>query len=462
MPGRFSLLVCLRPGPRAMAPGRTGPSLRALSLALVLFTAVACAAAQPAQDGGPAQGIVIDPMTLVGAVGPYVYGANYGPLSAIPVDLFDLARESGVTFLRFPGGNWGDRNDIRSFEIDMLMTIARLVGAEPSIHVRLHDGTPEAAAALVRYANVDNDYGIRHWYIGNEPSLFDDYDVDRLNREWRAIALAMLAVDPDIVLIGPEPHQWTGLTDSTLRDLSGREWIEGFLSVNGDLVDVVAVHRYPFPRSAADPLTTVADLRANSVEWTHLLSRLRVLTTEVTGRDDLRYAVTEANSHWSATTGGEATNDSVFNAVWWADVLGKLIYDGAYMVNYFDLQSSNARGGWGLLSSSGARPSYYVYQLYQRFGTELVATSSTEEYVSAYAALKRDGGLSVIVTNLNDEPRSVALTLPEPGPLQTVLLLDTDHRAAPVPDPRSTDGTSIALPARSVMLLDFTAPEGPR
>ena len=47
-----------------------------------------------------------------------------------------------------------------------------------------------------------------------------------------------------------------------------------------------------------------------------------------------------------------------------ADVLGKLIYDGPYMVNYFDLQSSNARGGWGLLSSSGARPSYDVYQLY--------------------------------------------------------------------------------------------------
>lgn len=424
-----------------------------LSRAVVAL--LACAAAQPAQVPGPATGIVIDPATVVGTVSRYVYGANYGPLSAIPVDLFDLAREAGITHLRFPGGNWGDRNDIRPFEIDMLMTIARLVGAEPSIHVRLQDGSPEAAAALVRYANRDNDYGIRHWYIGNEPSLFDDYDVDRLNREWRAIALAMLAVDPDIVLIGPEPHQWTGLADSTPLDPSGRDWVEGFLSVNGDLVDVVAVHRYPFPRSTADPLTTVADLRENSVEWTTLLSRLRALATRVTGRTDLRYAVTEANSHWSATSGGEATNDSTFNAVWWADVLGKLIYDGAYMVNYFDLQSPNARGSWGLLSSSGPRPSYYVYQLYQRFGSELVAASSTEVFVSAYAAVRHDGSLSVIVTNLNDEPRTVALTLTAPAPLQSVLLLDEQHLAAPVADPRSADGTSIDLPPRSVMLLDF-------
>ena len=46
--------------------------------------------------------------------------------------------------------------------------------------------------ALAAYANRDNDYAISTLVLGNEPSLFDGYDVDRLNREWRAIALAML------------------------------------------------------------------------------------------------------------------------------------------------------------------------------------------------------------------------------------------------------------------------------
>ena len=80
--------------------------------------------------------------------------------------------------------------------------------------------------------------------------------------------------------------------------------------------------------------------------------------------------------------------------------------------------------------------------------------------MSAYAAIRRDGGLSVIVTNLNDEPRSVAFSTNDKGPLQTVLLLDERSLAAEVPDPRSADGTSIDLAARSAMLLYFSAPEG--
>lgn len=439
----------------AMGCERPGPNRSVTRFVVVLALILASAMATAQTDGT----ITIDPASIVGTVGPYVYGANYGPLSVVPVGLFDAARASGITFLRFPGGNYGDVNNVRPFDIDMLMTVSKLIGAEPSIHVRLQNGSPEAAADMVRYT-IDKGYDIEHWYVGNEPSLYADYSVERLNREWRAIALAMLEVDPDIVLIGPEPHQWTGLPGSTLVDASGTEWVDGFLRENGDLVDIVAVHRYPFPRSDSDPTTTVADLRANTLEWTGLISRLRAVAENATGRTDYRYGVTEANSHWSASSGGEATNDSLFNAIWWADVLGKLISDGAYMVNYFDLQSPEGRGGWGLLGSNAPRPSYYVYQLYQRFGDRLVAASSTAEYVSVYAALRADEGLSVIVTNLNDEARSVALSFDGAEALEATLLLDVEHSAAEVPDPRTVDGTVLALPARSVTLLQFAAPAG--
>lgn len=392
---------------------------------------------------------------VVGEVGPYVYGTNYGPLSVVPIDLFEAAARSGITFLRFPGGFWGDSNDIRTSQVDQLIRVAQLLGgAEVSIHTRLLDGSPEAAADLVRYANVEKGYGVRYWHVGNEPSLFPDYTVARYNREWREIASAMLAVDSDIVLIGPEPHQWSGLPGGTPVDADGVDWLRGFLAANGDLVDVVAVHRYPFPRSSAEPVTTIADLRDNAAEWTHLISRLRQVAEEVTGRTDLKFAVTEANSHWSATSFGEATNDSHFNAIWWADVLGKLIYDGAYMVNYFDLQSSEGRGGWGLLASSSVRPSYYVYQLYQRFGSVLLAATSSEPHVSVYAAKRDDGAVTLIVTNLNDEDRTVALEL-QGGPLAFVeaLLLDAQSAAAPIADPRTLDGVGLYLTGRSALLL---------
>jgi hypothetical protein len=439
----------------APAPARRRQRLRASVLAVLLLAALPAYATEPA-------GVVrVDADTVVGRVGPYVYGVNYGPYGAVPFDLYPVAEAAGFGFIRFPGGAWGDLNDIQTFQIDTLVAFARLIGAEPSVHVRLLGGTPERAAALVRYANVERGYTIRHWYVGNEPSLYRDYDVDALNDQWRKIALAMREVDPDIVLIGPEPHQWTGLPGGDPLDRYGREWVRSFLAVNGDLVDVVAVHRYPFPRSTGDPGTTVDDLRRNAPEWAGLVSRLRELAVEVTGRDDLRFAVTEANSHWSATSGGEATNDSAFNAIWWADVLGKLIIDGAHIVAYFDLHSSDARGSWGLFSNQGVRPTFHVYELYRAFGDDLLAASSSAPHVSAYAARRADGALTLIVTNLDDALRTVTLAVdPAPGELTLARVLDTHGAPRPIDDPRRDDGRLLDLPGRSVTLLVFggTAP----
>lgn len=411
---------------------------------------------------GGAQGeIWVDATTVVGQVSPYVFGVNYGPLGSLPVHLFEEAAAAGLTFVRFPGGAVADQGDLRPFDIDMLMTICRLLGAEPSIQVRLQGGSPQAAADLVRYVNVEKGYGVRHWYIGNEPSLYADYDVATLNREWRQIAEAMLAVDPDLVLIGPEPHQWTGLPESTLLDRAGVEWVAGFLEANGDLVDVVAVHRYPFPRSMGGPGTTVADLRDDAAEWTHLISRLRDLSERVTGRDDLKFAVSEANSHWSRTAYGEATNDSRMNAVWWADVLGKLIYDGAYMVGFFDLQSSDGRGSWGLFSNSAPRPTYYTYLLYAAFGDELVAVHSDVPLVSAYAAIRDDGALTLLLTNLSDDAVTAPLSLGPGGfELTLALLVDDEHDAEAVASPLAGDPLRVTLPPRSATLLELLTTVG--
>jgi hypothetical protein len=432
---------------------------RAHPLALLLAAVSLLAALSASAQGAGVDGTLrVGPDVVVGEVDPSVYGVNYGAYGAVPYDLYPLAETAGFRFLRYPGGHWGDLNDIQRYQIDTIVAFARFIGAEPSVQARLLHGTPEAAAELVRYANVERGYAIRHWSVGNEPSLYRDYSVDDLNAAWRAVAQAMRAVDPDIVLIGPEPHQWTGLPGRDPTDAEGREWVRGFLEANGDLIDVVAVHRYPFPRSSADPGTTIDDLRRDTLEWTGLISRLRALSEEVTGRDDLRYGVTEVNSHWSPTIGGEATNDSFFNAIWWADVLGKLIVDGASIVNYFDLHSSDGRGGFGLFSNQGVRPTFHVYTLYARFGSLLVEASSDVPFVGVYAALRDDGALTLLVTNLADEPRRLALDLTAgpsgPRALVEARLLDPDHAAVRVDDPRDEDGV-LRLGARSALLLVF-------
>jgi hypothetical protein len=45
----------------------------------------------------------------------------------------------------------------------------------------------------------------------------------------------------------------------------------------------------------------------------------------------LPIAVTETNSDWSKAVGGEATPDSFYNAIWWADSLGRMIQKGVLL-----------------------------------------------------------------------------------------------------------------------------------
>ncbi|NJL54995.1 hypothetical protein HC928_07260 [bacterium] len=365
---------------------------------------------QPVYAQSELETVTIDAANIIAEVSPFAFGANFGPLSTIPFDLFGAAQESGITFLRFPGGRWGDLNDLRSFHIDTYMATVQLMGVEPSIHVRLENGTPEAAAELVRYTNIEKEYGVTYWYIGNEPNLFDDYTVAEMVVQWRAIAEAMKAVDPSIILIGPELSQWNGTPEVDPVDPDGVDWLRGFLQANGDIVDIVAVHRYPFPRSQANPVSTVDELRANTPEWGQIVENLRRVVLEETGRD-LPVGITEASSHWSASVQGEASPDSHFHAIWWADSLGRLLEDSPYIVAYYELQTPTSRGGWGLLGNYEVRPTYYVYQLYQQFGSDMVQSESSAAYLSVFASLREDGALTVIAVNRGDADAAAAVDI---------------------------------------------------
>jgi len=231
---------------------------------------------------------------------------------------------------------------------------------------------------MVRYVNVEMKYDITYWGIGNEPTLYDDelknrgesYDVDRFNQEWRAFAEAMKKVDSDIQLVGPEVHQFsfdiTGTTNygiATAQDRNGKYWMDEFLKANGDLVDIVSIHRYPFPVSSVAGPPSVEELQANAREWDKIIIRLRELIHENTDRD-LPIAVTEFNSAYNKSVGLETSPDSHYNAIWLGDVLGRMIRNGVFMANHWMLTSKGGYGGWGLIGQTAVYPSYYTYQMY--------------------------------------------------------------------------------------------------
>jgi hypothetical protein len=393
-------------------------------------------------------GLHVDAGQELGPISPLVYGTNYGPQLFVPLQMQPYAEEAHLTLLRYPGGNWGDNNDIQLWNVDQLAAFARQIGAEVSIHVRLKGGTAQQAADLVRYVNVEKGYNVRFWAIGNEPNLFADYSVERFNSEWREWAAAMRAVDPSILLVGPEINQFYAQpTQADQQKLT--DWVSEFLRANGDMLNIVSFHRYPFPKSARSGPPTLDELRANSAEWDELMPAMRALIREQAGRD-LPIAVTEVNSSWVPTNSGETTLDSHFNAIWWGDVLGRLIRQGAFMVNQFAIV-----GDFGLMDNYEVKPIYYVYVLYQRFGVERVYASSDDPGVSIFAAKRPDGALTLMIVNLESTAVDKTLKIDNAAltaPAET-WLFDKAHKAEPVdPTPLGAAAT-LHLPAESMSLL---------
>jgi hypothetical protein len=401
--------------------------------------------------------LFVDPAVDLGPISRYVYGSNYGPWVAVPFNMLDEAYDSHVTVLRWPGGNWGDSNNIQPLQLDTFIGLFKKMDLIPTISVRLLNGTPEAAAALVHYANIEKGYKIRYWSIGNEPNWYEKfikqpYDTVRFNREWRAMALAMKAVDPTIQLLGPEVDGYTGNEAANRKDSAGRDWMIEFLKANGDLVDMVTIHRYPFPTNSNGAVASIDEMRANPAEWDKTIPYLRGLIHEITGRD-IPIGVTEVSSYWSPDTKGLTTPDSFYNAIWYADVLGRLIKNNTFMVNVWVF--ANRDGGHGLIFGSDLRPTYYVFQMYNHFGSQQLYASSGIPNVSIYAAKREDGTLTLMVINLSDTEQQAPLrvqdmTLSKAG----AWLFDVTHKAEDMGSSDLSAGT-LKLPPQSIMLFEL-------
>jgi alpha-L-arabinofuranosidase len=344
---------------------------------------------------------------------------------------------------------------MQPFQLDQFVWFYNQLGALPTVSVRLLGGSPETAANLVRYANVEKDYGIEYWSIGNEPTLFEEqqgvpYDAERLNREWRAIAEAMKAADPTIKLMGPELHQWNRDLASTLKDSAGRDWMTEFLQANGDLVDVVTVHRYPYWSATNEP-ATFDQMQAHAAAMEDEIAYLRGLIREVTGRD-LPIAVTELNSTPTAVTGQPASPDSFYNAIWYADVLGRLMNQDVWMVNQWVISQRST--GLGLINGFTIRPTLYTFRMFKHFGDQQVYAASGAQDVTVYAAQRDDGALTVMAINLGEDEQTVTLDLVGVSPAEAeVWLLDAEHNAENLGvQPWPADG-AVTLPGQSVTLF---------
>ena len=400
--------------------------------------------------------LFVEPNTSLGRISPYILGSNYGPLHAVVLDVMPLVENGVFTALRFPGGAWTDAVDMKPFQIDQFIAFTKEVGATPTISVRMLGGKPETAAELVRYTNIQKKYSVTYWSIGNESNLYTqlqqvdyDYTTENLNKDWRAIALAMKAADPTIKIMGPELSQWNDSYETTPKDSARRDWMTEFLKANGDLVDVVTVHRYPLYSPSNGPVT-VQQLRENTRKWVAEVQYLRDLIQVIVGRD-LPIAITEVNSDPSAAALQEVSPDSFYNAIWYADVLGQLMNADVFMVNQWVLSQRST--GLGLFKGTEIQPTYYVFPLYKNFGSEQVYAASGVTDVDIFAAKRADSTLTLMVINLSDVEQHIPLQVKGIQLKEAhVWLLDATHNAENLGMQAFASDGILTLPAQSATL----------
>ena len=392
--------------------------------------------------GGGAASITVrvDAAARIAQVDQRLYGMNiadwnaadYHPTQNATFLAYLKALEPGV--LRWPAGHtsqeycWErgpctgkETRTLTKAHVESYIRLAREVGADPAIAVNIKTGTPEAAADLVRYVNVERGHNVRWWMLGNEPDLGDgktsgpeDYaaKADR----W---ADAMQAVDPHVRLVGGELMTGAHVVGSNGR----RDWISVIAEQAGHEFRALSWHYYPLdsaqpnPNSSAYP--TVEHLfQENASDWRpagmsfveQAMPHLRSVRDRHSPGSEIW--ITEIAED-SGRGGKEGIVDTMAGALWTADIMGRLAAQDTDVVTKFVFKSGSTHRFNLLDSELRPRPSYYVYWLMSRhFGDDIVHTTSSDRTkVAAHAALRDDGKLVILLVNKDTSARTVALDL---------------------------------------------------
>lgn len=209
--------------------------------------------------------------------GIYDPGSKLSDLNGFRKDVMEQVRELGVPIIRYPGGNFvsgynwldgiGPKKDrprvldkawnsinTNQFGTDEFMLWCKLVGTQPLMALNLGTGTPEQAAALVEYCNVEKgtkwselrrkdgiegSYKVEHWCLGNEmdgPWQIGHMTATEYGYKAADAARQMRYVDPSLKLVA------CGSSGPLMPTYL--EWDREVLEQCYEYVDALSLHRY--------------------------------------------------------------------------------------------------------------------------------------------------------------------------------------------------------------------------
>ena len=303
-------------------------------------------------------------------------------------------------------------------------------------------GTPEEAAHWVQ-VSLDEEWNIRYWFIGNEPDLFAS---NRFQPHWtpefyantfRDYAEAIKAVDPEAKVIGP-----------VVTGTPNEEWIKTFLTIAGDVVDILAWQWYPSDGSMdrEEALATAVQVREHMRMFREWISDPKI--NPLGYEREIPLFLSEFGLSWRTNHARLLTDMTA--ALWLAEAWSEMLLEGMDYAAYFALQGT---GGHGLFDAGWfPRPTYFVTWMLARMGPvwhEVEGAGSRNEMV-AYGAMD---GESVTVLVLNKTYEPLLLELPVASAVQYW-----------VDDPWQEEiwfrptASEVEVPPYSVNLLTFSKP----
>jgi alpha-L-arabinofuranosidase len=209
--------------------------------------------------------------------GIYDPGNKLSDANGFRTDVLNEIKQLRVPIIRYPGGNFvsgynwldgvGPKKDrpvvldkawntleSNQFGTNEFMSWCKLVGTEPLMGLNLGTGTPEQAAALVEYCNLEKGtewsdlrrkhgyaepYRVKHWCLGNEmdgPWQIGHMTATEYGLKAQDAARQMRAVDPSVELIA------CGSSGPLMPTYL--EWDREVLEQCYEYVDGLSLHRY--------------------------------------------------------------------------------------------------------------------------------------------------------------------------------------------------------------------------
>ncbi len=230
----------------------------------------------------------------------------------------------------------------------------------------------------------------------------------------------MQFVDPTITLAAVGTEYPGAPSDVGGGTYSG--WGSRVISAAGAQLDMYTIHPYPYFN--LPPL--MSQVLANpQAYWPGIMNGVRNAFNIYGGGRQAPVAVTEFNlvGLSSQDTGQWMTR--AVNALFLADSLGQATQQGVVLFTQWDLANGRDSNGteYGLMHEDNGffrAPQYYVYPLWSRFGTHMVAVTSTADpasQVSVYAGRVNSYTVSLLAVNKLATPVTTTIQTPGFGPL---------------------------------------------